>query len=240
MGDKAKKVLDYLSTILLSCASVALVWQIVVGRRAGTPEPAFKDVSGLSLAAASMRHSRGSGDVVLVEFADFECPFCARHATTTAAILDEEFVKPGHLQMVFYNFPLAMHIHAEKASEAVECAADQGRFWEMHKRLFERPLELDTPGLVSNAKAIGLDQTSFVACLQGDETAAKVKTDLEEGRRLSVSSTPSFFLGRRDVDGEVRLLRRTSGAAPIEEFRKEIAGMSRSAGLLGAGAKGAL
>lgn len=153
-------------------------------------------------------------------------PFCARHALSTGKNLEEEFVKSGELRMVFLNFLLTFHPYAQKASEAVECAADQGRFREMYVGLFQEPSRLDVPDLVAHAEAVGLDASTFLACLEGAGAAIRVKADVDEGHRLGVSSTPSFFLGRRQASGDIVLLKRINGAAPIDVFRAGIAGIS--------------
>ena len=155
---------------------------------------------------------------MLVEFADYECPFCARHAQTTAPTIKTNLLDSGDIRHVFFNFPLAIHPHAQKAGEAAECAANQGRFWEMHERLFSDPKALDLPDLSRRAEIIGLDGTKFSACLESGETTAKVHADLEEGRRLGVNSTPAFFVGTVQPDGAVKLQKRINGAVPFEEF----------------------
>jgi protein-disulfide isomerase len=167
-------------------------------------------------------HVRGTGSVALVEFADYECPFCARHAKETAPTIKEELLDSGQIQHVFFNFPLAIHAHAQKAGEAAECAARQGRFWEMHERLFEDTSALADTDLIAKAAAIGLDVTKFRECLTSGATASDVRADLDEGRRLGVNSTPSFFVGVRQPDGTISLLRRISGAVPFATLSEAI------------------
>jgi protein-disulfide isomerase len=158
--------------------------------------------------------------VVLVEFADYECPFCARHAQSTAPTIKKELLDSGEIQHVFFNFPLAMHPRAQKAGEAAECAAQQGHFWEMHERLFEDPRALEVTDLSQRAEDIGLNRETFMACLESGATAEMVREDLEEGRRLGVNSTPAFFVGTIRPDGSIDLVKRINGAVPFEQFEE--------------------
>jgi protein-disulfide isomerase len=161
--------------------------------------------------------------VVLVEFGDYECPFCARHATDTAPRLEHDFVDTGLVRHAFFSFPLPIHPNAQKASEAAECAAQQGKFWEMHNKLFANQTALQVPGLIESAVAIGLDKERFTQCLESDATATIVQRAREEGLRLGVNSTPAFFVGIETADGHVELIRRINGALPVEEFKRAFA-----------------
>ncbi len=180
----------------------------------------------MSLQADEVRHALGASEVVLIEFADFQCPFCATHATSTGPALEEEFVKSGRLQMIFVNYPLTIHPYARKAGEAAVCAGKQKRFWEMYHWLFKHQAELDDTSLVRHAEAVGLNRPTFVSCLSTGETAADIEADVNTARRLGVSSTPLFFVGRQAPDGDIRLLKKIKGTAPISTFRRAIAEVS--------------
>jgi len=214
-----KVALDTLSTMLVVAAAAALLWRLYQpvppppGRR-----PPVETVSALTIAPSKVTHVRGTGRVVLVEFADYECPFCARHAQNTAPTIKKELLDTGEIQYVFFNFPLPIHPHAQKAGEAAECAAQQGRFWEMHERLFEDPKALEVVDLSRRAENLGLDKVKFMKCLESGQTAEKVHADLAEGRRLGVNSTPAFFVGAIQPDGAIKLLKRINGAVPFEQF----------------------
>jgi predicted DsbA family dithiol-disulfide isomerase len=144
--------------------------------------------------------SKGPADaaVTIVEFSDFQCPACAQ-ATPTVKRLLEQF--PGKVRLVFRDFPLAMHPEAPKAAEAAGCAAEQGKFWEMHDRLFANQSALKPPDLKKHAAELGLDAPKFDACLDSGKQAAAQKVDLEEGRKLGVGGTPTFFVNGRLLPG---------------------------------------
>lgn len=155
---------------------------------------------------------RGSADaeVVLVEFLDFQCPFCKRHAEQTLPRILAEY--GDEVRYVVRNLPLAIHPFAQKAAEASECADAQGQYWEYHDVLFEHQAALDVDSLKRYARDLGLDATAFDACLDAGQQTTAVKQDTEEAARLGVTSTPTFFLnGRRVV-----------GAKAFDQFKVEI------------------
>jgi protein-disulfide isomerase len=128
--------------------------------------------------------------VQLVEFADFECPFCIK-VQPELQKLKAEF--GDQISLVYKDFPLPMHPHAEKAAEAARCAGNQGKFWEYHDRLFASS-QIDVPQLKQLANELGLDAAKFNLCLDSGRQAAAVQKDSAEGHRIGLSATPSFFL----------------------------------------------
>jgi protein-disulfide isomerase len=151
--------------------------------------------------------SRGNPDapVTVVEFSDFQCPFCVRARPTVKRVRE---VYGDDVRWVFRHFPLSFHEQAPKAGEAAACAGDQGRFWEMHDRLWERAGRLQIADLKDEAAALGLDTEAFGECLDSGREAALVREDTEEGARLGVSGTPAFFINGRPL----------IGAQPFEAF----------------------
>lgn len=154
--------------------------------------------------------SRGnaSAKVTIVEFADFECQYCAKAHETVQGVLKAYGDK---VRLVFRHYPLSFHPKAPKAAEATACADEQGKFWELHDALFESQ-ELDVDSLKMQAKRAGVDATAFASCLDSGRTAALIKRDLAAGQQVGVSGTPAFF-----INGFM-----LSGAQPEEAFRKVI------------------
>lgn len=156
-------------------------------------------------------HIRGEGDVDLVMFGDFECPYCRDALPSVRRVLER---MPGRARLVFREFPLpAKHPHAEAAARAAEAAGEQGRFWEMHDRLFEAPRgELEDEDLRRYAREIGLDLDRFDADRASDAVARRVEDDRRGGEESGVDSTPTFFVGGErhrgfyDVEGLVDAL----------------------------------
>jgi protein-disulfide isomerase len=125
------------------------------------------------------------------------------------------------------HYPLEqIHPLALAASEAAECAARQGRFWEMHGRLFDGPNALAASSLVQHAQALGINQTEFTECLTRHVTLERIHADQTEGQRLGVRATPSFFIGIVRSDGGIDLARRIRGALTAERFTQLLADFS--------------
>ena len=129
--------------------------------------------------------------VTIVEFSDFQCPFCKQAAATLNHILDKY---PQKVRLVFRNFPLPSHIDAQKAHEAAACAQDQGKFWEYHDILFANQNSLDVIHLKRYAAQLELEITHFNQCLDTGKYTDYVKNDVDQGKKLSVRGTPSFFI----------------------------------------------
>lgn len=171
-------------------------------------------------------HVKGSPQarLTIVEFSDYQCPFCARHAQQTMGQIEREFVDTGKVRYAVRNLPLAsIHPDAFKAAEAAECAGAQGKFWEMHKLLFANQRALGLAELPRHADALGLDGAAFRKCLDAGEHAAKVRKDVEDAQKAGVTGTPAFFVGvSRGTDPKVRVLRKISGAQPFSAFKSAL------------------
>lgn len=144
--------------------------------------------------------SRGpeNAPVTIVEFSEFQCPFCRRVVPTLREV-EERY--PGRVRLVFRHFPLARHREAPKAAEAAECARDQGRFWEMHDHLFANAERLKPADLKAHARAVGIDGAAFDACLDSGRHAERWKRDLAEAESYGASGTPMFFVNGRLISG---------------------------------------
>jgi len=164
--------------------------------------------------------TRGSAEArwVLVEYTDYQCPFCARHARQGVQKLLVDYVAGGKLRYILKDFPLtAIHPQAAKAAEAAHCAGAQQKYWVYHDRLFENQRTLAPAQLLEHAGALGLDLVVFKACLDGGDFAYRVRAGLAEGQKAGVVGTPTMLLGRLSEDGgSVRAVKRLRGALPFE------------------------
>lgn len=156
-------------------------------------------------------HSFGSKNakVTLVTFSDFECPYCGRFYPTVKEIMKQYGDK---VRVVFKHFPLSFHKNAQKAAEASECAAEQGKFWQMHDKIFENQQLLSFDQLKAWAKDLKLNTSQFNSCLDSGKFAQKVQADMQEGAQKGVDGTPATF-----VNGIL-----VSGAQPFEAFKQMI------------------
>jgi protein-disulfide isomerase len=163
-------------------------------------------------------------DLVLVEFSDYQCPFCRRHFKEILPELKREYLSEGKIKYVYRDFPLdSMHPHAIKAAEAAQCAGDQGKYWEMHERLFENARALGPVQLPDHAKAVGLDIAKFTECLDSGKYTEEVKQDMADARAAGVTGTPTFFLAvTGDEPGTLKTLKRIVGAQPFDTFKSAI------------------
>jgi protein-disulfide isomerase len=162
----------------------------------------------VELAGAPVRGNPKAA-VTIVEFSDFECPFCVRARPTVKRVRDTYGDK---VQWAFRHYPLDFHPQAQKAGEAAACAAEQGRFWEMHDLLWDKPTQLQVPELKQHAGVLGLDAQAFAACLDGGRHADLVERDFRAGQEYGVTGTPAFFVNGRLI----------SGAQPFEAFQQVI------------------
>ncbi len=138
--------------------------------------------------------------VIVVEFSDFQCPYCGRFATQTYPQIKQTY--GDKILFVFRNFPLTqLHANAQKAAEAGECANEQGKFWEFQDKLFANQSALDVPSLKNYASQLGLNTDTFNQCLDSDKYTAEVQKDLQDGTTYGVQGTPSFFINGLLVEG---------------------------------------
>src|SRR6185312_16054053 len=154
---------------------------------------------------------RGPADakVTIVEFSDFQCPFCSRVVPTVEKIMKDY---PKDVRLFFRHNPLPFHQNAPLAAEAAVAAQAQGKFWEMHDKMFANQQALDRAGLEKDAQEIGLDMGKFKAALDSHSGKAKVDADLAAGKQIGVQGTPNFYIDGRNIQG----------AQPYEEFKKVI------------------
>lgn len=164
-----------------------------------------------SLKAGDNDVSKGPKDakVTIIEFSDFQCPYCQKAKETVDEIMKEYADK---VRLVFKHFPLQFHSNAQKAAEAAECANDQGKFWEMHDYMFANQDKLGVADLKKIAKNLGLNASDFDGCLDSGKYESKIKKDIETGTSFGVGGTPAFFINDQFL----------SGAVPIENFKKII------------------
>ncbi len=153
--------------------------------------------------------------VTIIEFSEFQCPYCGRFVTQTMPQIMEEYVDKGKVKLAFKHLPLGFHDKAQKAAEATECAGKIGgddMFWGMHDKLFEDQQAIGVDNLKKYAGELGLDQGEFDSCLDNGDTADKVSAHKAEAAKVGASGTPTFFINGNKL----------VGAQPFEAFKAAI------------------
>lgn len=180
--------------------------QVVDAAANNEPEVPLADVP----VVAEGDHVKGGANakVTLIEYSDFECPYCLRHFETMQKIAADYGDK---VKIVFRHFPLSFHDEAQKAAEASECAAEQGKFWEMHDKIFEAnsAKTMSVAKWKEEAKGLGLDAKKFDDCLDSGKYASKITEVMSGGSAAGVEGTPATF-----VNGEL-----VSGAVPYDQLK---------------------
>jgi protein-disulfide isomerase len=162
----------------------------------------------IALGSAPVR-GNANAPVTVVEFSDYQCPFCARAEGEVVKVRE---AYKDQVKIVYKDFPLSIHPNAPKAAEASRCAREQEKYWEYHDVLFANNNALEVPNLKKFAADLKLDIAKFDACLDSGKYAPEIAKDVEEGTRVGVSGTPAFFINGRLV----------SGAQPFSAFQEVI------------------
>jgi len=154
--------------------------------------------------------------VTIIEFSDFQCPFCRKLYKETLPQIKKEYIDTGKAKFVYRDFPLAFHSAAMPAAQGAECADDQGKFWEMHDKIFEEQekqgsgtVQFTADDVKKWAGEIGLNTSEFSQCLNSEKYKSEVEKDIADGTAVGVRGTPATFINGRLV----------SGAQPFPAFK---------------------
>src|SRR5919106_1473788 len=221
--DDIKAVLRELEAIKKELAEVkALVQQ----QRAAAPAPAPARPSAIGkmveVAGAAFK-GRADAPITIVEFSDYQCPFCARHVMQTIPGLDKEYIETGKVKYVFRNYPIeSIHPNAFRAAVAAECANEQQKFWPMHDRLFANQQLLAAAQLPVHATAVGLNASAFQACLVSGKFDAKIRKDMNDAVAIGITGTPGFAIGKTNGSNPIRVEAFIPGARAFAGFKSEL------------------
>jgi len=184
--------------------------KVLAALRKETPTKILITAPRVEVASAG-HPSLGASDapVAIVEFSDFQCPFCKRVEPALKEIREKYGDK---VRLVYMDFPLPMHSHALDAAKAGRCAAEQGKFWPYHDAMFADQSRESPEDLKATAKNLGLDTARFNACFDQAKYEAGVRADVEQGKQLGIDGTPAFFINGRML----------VGAQPVENFKQMI------------------
>ena len=175
----------------------------------------------IALHASDRRMGNEKAKYALIEFSDFQCPFCSRFHGDAYPKIVENYVDTGKVQYVFRDFPLGFHRKARGAHIAARCAGDQGQFWAMHHALFSNQKTLGTPLYTRTAGELKLDEDAFKRCTADAAVGAAMDKEIAAGRNYGVRGTPTFYVGEIR-DGKIVNAKQLSGAQPFAKFAQYI------------------
>ena len=192
----------------------------VTGGRFGAP----------SLVGASIEidgapaNGQATAPVTLIEISDYHCPFCRRHVQQTQPQLYSDYVNSGKVRHVFLHYPIEqLHPDAFRSHEAASCAGDQGKFWELHAKLFETPLRTIEQLVPAGGSRLASTPQALRACLESGKHAQDVKESVARIQKLGISGTPAFLIGRTPSGGEpIKVTKVVEGAQPFSVFKTAI------------------
>ncbi|MGB9608872.1 MAG: DsbA family protein [Minisyncoccia bacterium] len=150
--------------------------------------------------------------ITLIEYSDYQCPFCEKFFNESEMLLRKEFIETGKVKMIYRDFPLPGHPYAQPAALAANCAKDQGKFWTYHDVIFQKQNELANLDYVKIAEDLKMNTKDFKQCLDSKKYQDKIKKDYENGVKIGVNGTPTFFLNGKQI----------VGAQPYEVFKSAI------------------
>jgi protein-disulfide isomerase len=205
-------------------AAVAVAAVAVLAAAAVCAQPdESSDMVQMRLGALEYALGRPAAPLTVVEFTDYQCPYCRRFQAESWPSLRRDWIDTGKVRFIVRDLPLEIHSSARPAAEAAHCAGEQGRFWRMHDLLLGVHADLSARGIDGYARAVGLDMSRFQACVAAHKYSADIARNIAEADRLGLTGTPSFIIGRT-VNG-VLTGQRVFGALPYADFNAGLQGL---------------
>lgn len=186
--------------------------------RQAQPAPAPQPPQNVTVKGDAI-HVLGKSDapLTMVEFTDYQCPFCGRYEANTYPEIKRNYIDTGKLRLIVRDLPLSeLHPHALQAAQAVHCAADQDKFWEMKDIVFKNQNKLDKDALAGYAKSLGLDAGVYDRCMADGKHLKEIAEEARYAQSLGITGTPSFIIGK--TSGDTVKGRLVVGALPYQNF----------------------
>ena len=188
---------------------------------AAAPEAPPPVVDAIDISGIPVKGEK-SAKVAIIEFTDYQCPFCGQLFTNTFPSIKKEYIDTGKVKYLVMDFPLTqIHPYAQKAAEAASCATDQNKYWEMHDKLFANQTALTVDDLKKYAADLGFNTGNFNSCLDSGKYADKVAKSIKSGEGYGVRGTPASFVGTLEGN-TVKNATMVSGAVPFEQLKSTI------------------
>lgn len=212
--DQAQQILDELKAIRKT-----LETRPAAPAQPAAPAPVDDKVS-MAFPSGGFSVGKENAPLVLVEYTDYQCPFCQRYHNDSFAQIKTNFVDTGKVRYISRDFPLPFHENARRGATAGRCAAEQGKFWELRHTMIVNANQLQADKLGGYAQSASLDVAKFQACVDSDKYRAAIDKDIAEGSAAGINGTPSFVLGRIE-NGKLQGVRMV-GAMPYQQFEAKI------------------
>jgi protein-disulfide isomerase len=218
-SEQAQQILDELKAIRKT-----LETRPVAPAQPAAQAPApVDDKVNVAFSPGGFSVGKDNAPLVLVEYTDYECPFCQRYHNDSFEKIKANFVDTGKIRYISRDFPLPFHQNARRSATAARCAAEQGKFWELRHTMIVNASQLQADKLGGYAQQASLDVPKFQACVDSDKFKAAIDKDIAEGSSAGVNGTPSFVLGRIE-NGKLQGVRMV-GAMPYAQFEAKIQDM---------------
>lgn len=191
-------------------------------RQQGAQQPAAPKPDRAAVKISGKDYVLGKADapLTLINYTDYQCPFCNRFDTTTFAELKKNYIDTGKLRYIVRDYPLPFHQQASKAAQATRCAGEQGKYWQMRETLVSNKEKLDPDSLSGYAKELGLNMGQYDSCMASDRFPSELKSEMDYAGTLGVTGTPTFFIGKTSKD--VMEGQKIVGAQPYGSFEAVI------------------
>lgn len=194
--------------------------KLLVAQHAGFPTlqlPTTEDIQSDPSEGAS------SASIAIIEYTDFQCPFCGIFVHQTYTQILADYVDTGRVRFIYRDLPSAMHPFAMSAARAARCAEEQGKFWQMHDSLFADQNALAYNSLVDRGPKLGLDVVKYNQCISSNKYADAIQNNIKQAKKIGILGTPTFFLGIIEADKHtVKVEKALQGAQPYEAFKSNI------------------
>jgi protein-disulfide isomerase len=196
----------------------------VAGAQAQQDPPMPNVVGAMVPTAGEPALGSATARVTIMEVSDYHCPYCRRQTQQTFPQINDEFIKTGKVRYLFVDYPIKqLHPTAARAHEAAECAGEAGKYWEMHNSLFANPPAKDDAALAAQARAIGVSDAAFAACLASGRYTAPVQASVARMEQLGIGGTPMTLIGLTPAPGQpMKVVSFVYGARPYADFKTAI------------------
>jgi len=212
-SEQAQQILDELKAIRKAVEQGG-------GQGAGQAAPAPDDKVSMAAPTGGFSEGKANAPLVLVEYTDYQCPFCQQFHNTAYAQIKANYIDTGKVRFISRDFPLDFHENSRRGANAARCAAEQGKFWELRHAMIVNASQLQQDKISGYAANVKLDMAKFQSCVAADKFKAAIDKDIAEGTAAGVNGTPSFVLGRIE-DGKLQGVRLV-GAMPYDQFDSKI------------------